>query len=404
MKILFLTPRFPYPLDGGTNLRNFRLIQAASREHEVSLLSFLDRPIRPTDLEPVEALCHRVEPRPAPAHDTTRRLAGTLGSPLPDMAIRRWSPHFALTLRSFLQQERPDVVQAEGIEMARYLALCRGARRIFDEHNVEYLLQRRAYELDRTAPRRWPLAAYSLVQARRLARFEQAACRLADRVVAVSDEDAGALASLEPGGRYAVVPNAIDTHAYPRRRERPSARPGLLFTGTLDFRPNVDAADWFLDEVFPRVRVRHPEARAFVVGRAPRRALVARGQRDASIAVTGPVESIQPYWERASVYVLPMRVGGGVRFKALEAMAAGVPIVSTPLGMEGIAAEPGRHYLAVETAADFADAVGRLLNDAALRAALAERARELVRERYDWRVVAPALLSVYRDVACADAG
>jgi glycosyltransferase involved in cell wall biosynthesis len=99
-----------------------------------------------------------------------------------------------------------------------------------------------------------------------------------------------------------------------------------------------------------------------------------------------------------------MRVGGGVRFKALEAMAAGVPIVSTPLGMEGIAAEPGRHYLAAETAADFADAVGRLLNDAALRAALAERARELVRERYDWRVVAPALLSVYRDVACANAG
>src|SRR5205814_645250 len=116
--------------------------------------------------------------------------------------------------------------QAEGIEMARYLAFCRGTRRIFSEHNVEYLLQRRAYLVDRSRPGRWPQAAYSLIQARRLARFEAAACRFADAVLTVSDEDACALKDLEPRGRYRVVPNAIDVDAYPARTGWPE-RPAL---------------------------------------------------------------------------------------------------------------------------------------------------------------------------------
>lgn len=402
VKILFLTPRFPYPLDGGTNLRNFRLMQAAATEHEVSLLSFLDRPIRTQDLEPVQALCRRVELRSAPVHRAAWRIATTLGSPLPDMAYRRWSPRFAGALRSFLDEERPDVVDVEGIEMARYLPLCEGVGRVLGEHNVEYLLQARIRDVDRRHPRRWPRAAYSLVQAHKLARFERAACGLADRVVAVSREDAAALARLQPSGRYAVVPNAVDTAAYPDQRDEPE-RPGLLFTGTFDFRPNADAIAWFLDEIFPRVRARHAAARVWVVGRGPSRALVARGQIDSAIAVTGAVDRLDPYWERASVYVLPMRTGGGVRFKALEAMAAGVPIVSTRLGMEGIGAEPERHYLAADSADAFARAVERLLDDAALRARLAIEARRLVRERYDWRAVAPALLAVYRGLDRASA-
>ncbi|HYU19456.1 MAG TPA: glycosyltransferase family 4 protein [Chloroflexota bacterium] len=398
MKILFLTPRFPYPLDGGTNLRNFRLIQSAAEEHEVHLLSLLDRPIRPPDMEPVEARCQRVELYPAPNHSPFRRLTTTLGSRLPDMAYRCWSARLANGLRPLLQQERYDLIQVEGIEMARYLPLCRGARRVFDDHNVEHLLQRRAYQVDRAHPGRWPKAAYSLIQSEKLARFERAACRLADCVLAVSPEDREALAALEPSGRYSVVPNAIDTNAYPPRAER-QREPCLLFTGTLDFRPNVDAVEWFLDEVFPLVRRTCPEIRALVVGRGPGPGLVARCQHDPKIAVTGPVESLEPYWQRASIYVLPMRSGGGVRFKALEAMAAGVPIVSTRLGMEGIAAEADTHYLMADTAEGFAAAIQSLLGKPELGARLASEARRLVAERHDWRAVAPSLLAVYRELA-----
>ena len=398
MKILFLTPRFPYPLDVGTSLRNFRLLQSAAQAHVVDLLSFLDRPLRMDHLEAVQAVARRVELRPSPTHRLARRLDGVLRTGWPDMALRRWSPSFARALRELVREERYDVVEAEGIEMARYLPLCAGARTIFSDHNVEHLLQRRAYVVDRGRPKRWPHAAYSYVQAERLTRFERAACRLADRVVTVSEEDASALRVLEPAGRYAIVPNAIDVGAYPRREDWP-ARPGILFAGTLDYRPNADAVRWLLGEIVPLVHARQPNARVFVVGRGPAPDVVARGQHDPRIAVTGAVESLDPYWARATVYALPMRGGGGVRFKAIEAMAAGLPIVSTRMGMEGIDAEPGVHYLAADTPPAFADALARLLADRGLRDRIAENAARLVGARYDWRAVAPALLAVYRDVA-----
>ncbi len=149
VKILFLTPRFPYPLDVGTSLRNFRLLQSAAQEHEVHLLSFLDRPLRTDHLEAVQAVARRVELRPSPPHRLARRLDGVLRTGWPDMALRRWSPGFADTLRDLVREERYDVVEAEGIEMARYLPLAEGARTVFSDHNVEHQLQRRAYVVDR---------------------------------------------------------------------------------------------------------------------------------------------------------------------------------------------------------------------------------------------------------------
>jgi glycosyltransferase involved in cell wall biosynthesis len=397
VKVLFLTPRVPYPLDGGTSLRNFRLLQSAAGAHDVHLLSFMDRPLRPDHLEALQAICGRVELRPAPPHPAYRRLARTISARLPDMAYRRWSPGFAEVLRGLLAEERYDLVQVEGIEMARYLPLVRNARRVFSEHNVEYLLQERVYRVDRGHPARWPQAIYSRLQAQKLARFEAAACRLADATLVVSEDDAATLRALEPSGRYRVVPNAIDPAAYPRRTGWPD-RPALLFTATFDYRPNADAARWLLDAVMPVVWEQAPETRVFVVGRGPAPDLVARGQHDARIAVTGAVEQIDPYWTRSSIYVLPMRGGGGTRFKVLEAMTVGLPIVSTPMGMEGIDAEDGTHYLAGATPAELAAAIVRLLDDQALRERLAEAGDRLVREQYDWRIVAPRLLDAYREL------
>jgi glycosyltransferase involved in cell wall biosynthesis len=136
-----------------------------------------------------------------------------------------------------------------------------------------------------------------------------------------------------------------------------------------------------------------------VVGRGPAPDLVARGQHDSRIAVTGRVESMAPYLGRSTAWVLPMRGGGGTRFKALEAMAAGLPIASTAMGMEGIAADDGTHYLGGESAGALGAAIVRLLEDRALRERLSAAADRLVREQYDWRVVAPRLLAVYRELA-----
>src|SRR5581483_4659396 len=175
--------------------------------------------------------------------------------------------------------------------------------------------------------------------------------------------------------------------------------PALLFTGTMDYRPNADAALWLAREVLPLLRREAPAVRLFVVGHRPPAALVALGKCDRALAVTGSVPDLDPYWDAAAVYVLPMRTGGGVRFKAMEALALGLPLVSTSFGMQGLDAEPGRHYLRADRADEFAAAVLRLLSDADLRARLAPAGRALAEERFDWRHVAPRLLRAYASLA-----
>ncbi|MCC7105605.1 MAG: glycosyltransferase [Chloroflexi bacterium] len=396
MKILFVCPQLPYPLDQGTRLRNFSLIRAAAAGgHVVHVLGLATPPVPRESLDALGAYCQRVETVPPPRRPLAARVADVPLSSLPDLALRLWTPAMLQALQRLHREERYDVVQLEGLEMAAYGAGVRGAFVLLDEHNVEHRLQERAFRTSMREPRLSSLVGglYSLVQWRRLRSWEAQRCAEAHAVVAVSASDGETLCLLARR-QVAVVPNSIDLAATPYVEPDDPCPTGVLFTGTMDFRPNHDAARWFADYVLPRLRQRHPELRFWVVGRNPHPDLVAYNQRPTGVVVTGGVETIEPYWARAGVYVLPMRYGGGVRFKALEALARGLPLVSTRQGVEGIDVEPGRHYLAAETSAEFAGAVERLLADGALRRTLARQGREAV-ARLDWPVVRDRLLALY---------
>jgi glycosyltransferase involved in cell wall biosynthesis len=402
MKILFLTPQLPYPPRQGTALRNYHLVEALAGRHDVSLLSFLepDQPADPAKWGPLPELCQGIVPVPIPPRSYARRLRELLLTRQPDMALRLWSDAFADQLADWLKAEPFDVVQIEGIELATYLPFVeRIAPRslvVFDDHNAEYVLQQRAFETDFRLPKRWHAAAYSFLQWRRLRRFEAATCRKADQVIAVSGTDRAALERLVPGLKVEVIPNCIDTAAY--RSIEPGPRvPAftVLFTGKMDFRPNVDAALWFGRDIWPLVREGHPEATWGIVGKAPHPRLdVLRD--DPSIALVGEVAEIPPYLAAADLYVIPLRMGGGTRFKLLEAMAAGTPVVSTTVGAEGVPVRSGRELLVADSVAEFAAAVLRLLHDPALGRQLSTAARKLVIERFDWRVVLGDLEHIYR--------
>jgi glycosyltransferase involved in cell wall biosynthesis len=271
---------------------------------------------------------------------------------------------------------------------------------VLDEFNAEYTLQRRAFQADLVSLSRWVGAAYSLLQWWKLRRYEAIICRQAHAVLAVSSEDKQALLALHPALPIVVVPNGVDMEVYqPAQRieggEHASSAvgPTLLFTGTMDFRPNVDAVQWFCREVLPKIWRRAPGARLLIVGRDPTPEVQALAQE--GVVVTGQVEDDRPYFGQASVYVVPMRFGGGVRLKVLQAMASGVPVVSTPMGVQGISAVPGRHFLLATSPEEFAARVVELLEDPLLRARLAQEARLLVEQLYDWRVQAPKLEEVY---------
>jgi sugar transferase (PEP-CTERM/EpsH1 system associated) len=405
-RILILTPQLPYPpqaLTGfsqGTTIRNFNLIAGLRRRHTVDLLTFhtLTAAGGPELLRPY---CEQVLTAPQPARSLSKRALDTLLRKAPDMALRLEAPVMHARLAELLRDHRYDILQIEGIEMAPYaLALEPAARPrlIFDDHNAEYVLQKRAFATDARQPRRWVGAVYSLIQWQKLTIYERRICRAADKVVAVSETDRQALQQLAPGLEVTVVPNGVDLDFY-----RPGVTPpapglgphSLVFTGKMDFRPNVDAVLWFVDEVLPLVTSRLSDARFYVVGQSPHPRLAPLADH-AAIVITGRVPDTRPYIAGAGVYVIPLRIGGGTRLKVLEAMAMGQAIVSTRLGCDGFPFQDGREVRFADSPEAFAETVVRLLQSREQAEALGSAARTYVEANYGWDVIVPRLEALYR--------
>lgn len=398
--ILFLTPQLPYPPLQGTAIRNWGLISHLARRHTVSLVSFSDSgaPSIPPELR---AVCQPLIAVATPHRSRRQRLV-TLFRGQADLLRRLWSPVFEHQLSELLRMARFDVVHLEGLEMAPYLATvlahAPNARVIYDAHNAEHSLQRRAYEADRRHWQRLPAALYSRLQVARLTTLEAAVCRAVDDVVCVSAEDGRALQALVPELSPLVVPNGVNCVDYAAPGAPPAAldyrHVNLVFTGKMDYRPNVDAALWFADAILPRVRLELPSARFVVVGQKPVPALLRRSGRD-GLLVTGAVPDVRPYIGHANVYVAPLRMGGGTRFKLLEALALARPVVSTTMGAEGFPVRSGRELILADSAEDIAAAITALLADPLRAAALGRAGRAFVQAGYDWSQLVPRLESLY---------
>ena len=406
MRLLILTPQFPYPPHQGTTIRNCNLIRQLAVRHEVHLLSFAEAPGK-VDIEPLRAHCAAICAVAAPQRSTLDRARDTLLSPRPDMALRLESKAMHHQLDELLTRGSYDVIQIEGLEMGPYLLqVAKSEWRmanndrplvVFDDHNGEYLLQRRAFETDVRQPERWVGALYSLIQWKKLACYERRCCRAADRVTVVSEADGRALERLVPGLGVTVVLNGVDTAAYdPQAVEPLDLGPAaMVFTGKMDFRPNVDGVLWFAQQVLSLVRAEISEAHFYIVGQRPHPRLDAlRG--DPAVTITGFVPHTQPYIAGAAVYVVPLRMGGGTRLKVLEAMALGKAVVSTSLGCEGFPLmRSGEHLLVADDAVAFAQAVLTLLRDPSQRQALGRTTQDFVTTGYDWAVIVPRLEAVY---------
>lgn len=431
MRLLFLTPQLPYPPQQGTALRNWGVISRLAARHEIWLMSFDEEfPLpsgerrnvpaggRVRGESPLSQTCARIAAFPVPPRSTQDRLRTLAASALPDMAWRLWSPQFDSAFRLWLRDHYFDIVQVEGIELARYLInataapLPRKTHFVFDDHNSEYVLQKRTFEMDARNPKRLHGAAYSFVQWQRLRAFERRALKAANATLCVSDQDAQSLKALEPSANPHVIYNGIDVASYDptpnpsslplRSRDVPPLGEGrrggvVVFTGKMDFRPNVNAMLWFAEEIWPAVQQAHPAARLLIVGQKPSLRLDPL-RADPSITLTGQVDDVRPYIAQADVYIAPLLAGGGTRFKLLEAMAMRRAIVTTTLGCEGFDVTSGREMIVADSARDFAGAVIELLRSEPHRRELGERAHTFVAATYDWSAIIPRLEDVYRSL------
>ncbi|HVU09824.1 MAG TPA: glycosyltransferase [Phototrophicaceae bacterium] len=400
MQILLLTPSLPYPPHQGGALRNFGLLRGLhDLGHSLSLLSFHDGSAAGT---PLSDYCQRVETVTPPARTTFRRLRDLFLNGQPDLARRLESPTLRDRLRDLLRQTAYDLIQFEGLEMAIYLPFARqlqpSAKLIYDAHNAEYALQSVIADVETKTSRRLPAAIYSRIQARRIARFERSICAQADAVIAVSPEDADALKPFRADHRVFVLPNGIATDEYAEATQKVELGGAVLvFTGKMDYRPNVDAMQWFTGSILPRVRVECPDARLYIVGQKPHASLQTLREDD-HVEVTGWVAQVQPFLHAAQVFVAPLRMGSGTRLKILEAMASGCAVVATSAAVAGLDSETRSALLIADTDADFADDVIALLKQPDQRVALGQQAQQLVGKRYDWSALIPTLIGIYREI------
>ena len=387
MKMLFVTPQIPFPPKSGGAIRSANIILHLAREHQTKVFALSNDDGRQTvpssGQYPIE-----IESFSIPNRNLRKRALDLFTKNVPDMSLRLYSPSLASAVEAIVEEESYDIVQIEGLESAPSLARLISEKQrppiVYDAFNAEYQLQKRAFMTDSRSPSRWMAALYSLSQWRRLASYEKWLYSAVDAVTAVSDDDRRAILARTANANVIVVPSGVDTDTYfidHGEREitsdgdlRPVGQKNILFTGSMDYRPNIDAMQWFCKEIFPAVLRRTSDVHLWIVGRYP--ASIIERLAGPRITVTGEVEDDLPYFRRASVFVLPIRYGGGVRLKLLQAMSCGLPVVSTTAGIEGVNARDGEDVLVASSAQEFANKVVQALNTPGLGAAIGAKARK----------------------------
>lgn len=402
MRILIVTASLPYPPASGGAIRVYGIVRGlAESGHRVTLMALHDGST-PPEQTPLATLCEQIITELPPVRTRIQRLRDLLFSRQPDIARRLYSDAFAARLRDLLTRERFDLIQFEAIEAVCYLPVARAAqtnaRIVFDTFNAEYVLQHVIYTIERTQIKRLPQAVYSWIQARRIERYEGAMCCLADAVLAVSPEDADALRRFRPDGHVPVVPSGIFVSDYTKPSAAVDLGPrALVFTGKMDYRPNVDAMLWFYEAILPHVRRELADVRLVIVGQQPHGRLDAL-RADPAVALTGWVDSVQPYLRGAAVYIAPLRMGSGTRLKLLEALATERAIVATTTAAAGLLPDVRAAMRIADDAAGFAAHITELLRAPDQRAALGAQARQAVSATYDWSAIIPRLLQVYEEL------
>lgn len=393
MRVLLLTQVLPYPPDSGPKVKTYYVLKYLAQHHDVTLVSFVRDSDKPEYIQHLETLCERVIPVPISRSKTRdlRFLGQSLLSGDPWMMLRDERPEMRKVLANLAATTRFDVVHADQLNMGQYALMFQNSRKVLDLHNALWMLYKRlADTTSLTSPMKYILMRdWTLLK-----QYEGEMCRRFDAVTAVSDEDRKLL--IEAGARddIVVIPIAIDTDEQALINRRP-ANPHIVHIGTMYWPPNIDGITWFLDEIYPLVKQQVPDVRCTLIGSRPPASIIERGHTDRTLTVTGYVEDPLPFLEDSSMMVVPLRAGGGMRVKILNALSQGIPMVSTTVGCEGINLANGKDILIADDPQKFAQETTRLLTDAELNYDLTQTGRQTVQQLYDYRQACRPLDDIY---------
>jgi glycosyltransferase involved in cell wall biosynthesis len=411
LRIAVLDEELPFPLTSGKRIRTFHLLSRLADRHRITVLCHrnpdrdeaadADAAFRKLGIETV-VVERAVPPKSGPGFYA--RLAGNLLSPLPYSVATHASPALAEAVRELAAAGRINLWHCEWTPYAQALRDGLGsrlphARWAVMAHNVESVIWRRYAETETNPVRRW----YVRRQCEKFERFERWAYSAASAAIAVSDDDAGRMRSELGAGSVEVVDNGVDTAYFRPQRDVERDAANVLFLGSLDWRPNLDAVGLLLDAIFPAVRARVPDATLTLVGRHPPDWLRERVGATAGVGLFADVPDVRPFLARCGMLAVPLRIGGGSRLKILEALATATPVVSTAVGAEGLRLTADRDLIVVDDAGAMAGAIVRGIRRPEELRDTGEEGRRRVVSRYDWGPLADRLDGVWQAAARAGA-
>jgi glycosyltransferase involved in cell wall biosynthesis len=393
MKILWVKGGKLLPVDTGGKIRSYNILRHLARKHEVTFLSYYSGRRDPSyENSLLERFAgSRIIHVPASESALSQYLdyIRRLKSRAPYAVTKFTHSEVQHAVAQWFREKRFDVAVCDFLSASLNFPERLTIPSVLFQHNVESVLWRRMAETE-NAP--WRKLAYR-IEAAKMAHYEKSAIGRFRHVIAVSERDRDEMLKMDPTCRITVVPTGVDTEQYQVAPSAASDPPIVVFTGSMDWEPNIDAVEYFCRQIWPSIMIDFPNACFQIVGRNPH----PRVQRlqSSTVEITGMVPTVIEHLRFATVVVVPLRIGGGTRLKIFEAMAMGKAVVSTSIGAEGLNLTHGRELLIADTPGHFAGSIAGLLRDAKLRRDY-EQAAAAVAARYDWSEIALAFAEVLR--------
>lgn len=393
MKILMLTPYLPYPLISGGQIRSYNLLKNLARKHQITLVALIKQDDEKRYIKNIAEFCHEVIVARRPEKPwTVSNIIKTGFGKYPFLVVRNYSADAKRAVIEKLENSTFDLIHAETFYVMPHIPET-DTPILLVEQTIEYLVYKHFVETLKIPPVRWLFG----LDVEKIRFWEEYFWSRATRVVAMSEADREVMQSRIRGLEVSIVPNGVDANVFTFTKRDLTFSPTILFVGNFKWLQNKEAVVELAHNIWPIIAKKLPQAKLWIVGRYPTKDILKL--KNERIEVSDKVELIRQAYEGSHVLLAPIYGPGGTRYKILEAMATGLPVVTTEQGIEGLGAKDGREVLIRQTAQKLATATIKVLTDVNLYNSLAKNANALVRKIYNWEVIADSLDKVYEEVA-----
>lgn len=394
MKILMLTPYLPYPLLSGGQIRTYNLLKKLAKKHEITLFALIKNQEEKQYIPELEKFCKKVKVfQRSEKPFTIKNILKALFSTYPFLVIRNYVPETIDAIKDELSKEKYDLLHAETFYMMPHLPE-NNIPTIMVEQTIEYL----GYES--YAKKAYPLLRLLLeTDIKKIRKWERHYWKACDKLIVMSDDDKKFISKqIKDENKIDVVANGVDSAWFEEIPRKLQKKPTILSVGTFNWLPNIEAVDFLVQKIWPHIKKLSPTSKLWIVGNAPTKKVISYGEQDSQIDVLGRIPDIRTAFKEAHVLVAPVFSGKGTRYKILEAMASGTPVVASKIAVEGLDIEHGKHVLVSNSAEDLAKFTIQLTDDKKLWNKLSINGKKFVTENFDWKEISKKLDMIYKEI------